>query len=367
MRKRGNGEGTFYQLPSGKWRAQATIHGTRVGVVAKTHKEAQEQLRKLLSDADKGLLPPTEKPTLAVHIERWLTDVAQPSVRSRTTRGYRDIARLHILPTLGALRLTQLQPSHVQALYSKLTAAGLSAKSVRNVHAVLRRALNQAVEWHLVPRNVALLAHPPRAPRHEVVALSADDARRLLHSVRGDRWAALLAVALATGMRQSELLGLKWSDVHVASGTIRVQRQLGRDGLYAEPKTAKGRRTIDLPASCVAILKDHKRQQNEERLLVGPDWQYSDLVFCTHAGRPLSQRNVHRAFKRLLDRHGIPDVPFHALRHTHATLLLAQGTHPKVVQERLGHATIAMTLDIYSAYVPSMGRSAADQLDALLA
>lgn len=213
--KRGNGEGSIHQLPSGKWRAQATLDGRRVGVVAKTHKEAQEQLRKLLSDADKGLMPPAERLTLAAHIERWLDDVVKPSVRARTTKGYRDIARLHIVPTLGRMKLAQIQPNHVQQLYSQLTAASLSAKSVRNVHAVLRHALNQAVDWNLTPRNVAGLAHPPRVERQEVIALTAEEVRALLTSVRGDRWGALIATALATGMRQGELLGLKWADVNL--------------------------------------------------------------------------------------------------------------------------------------------------------
>ncbi len=365
--KRGNGEGSIHQLPSGKWRAQATMNGRRVGVVAKTHKEAQEQLRKLLSDADRGLLPPAEKLTLAQHVERWLSDVVRDSVRGRTVKGYGDIARLHILPTLGRVKLTQLQPGHIQQLYGALIDKGLSPKSVRNVHAVLRRALGQAVDWHLVPRNVAALAHPPRVTREEVVALTPEEARQLLAAVRGDRWEALVALALASGMRQSELLGLKWGDVDLATGTLRVQRQLGRDGRFAEPKTKKARRTIDLPASCVTTLKEHRRAQTEERLLVGPNWQATDLVFCTHQGKPLGQRNVLRAFKLVLSRAGMRDVPFHALRHTCASLLLTRNVHPKVVQERLGHATVAMTLDIYSHLIPSMGRAAADQLDALLA
>jgi integrase len=148
---------------------------------------------------------------------------------------------------------------------------------------------------------------------------------------------------------------------------VRVQRQLGHDGIFAEPKTAKGRRTIDLPAPHMAILREHKRQQNEERLLVGPPWQHNDLVFCTHRGKPLAQRNVFRAFKLILGRVGLPAVSFHALRHTAATLLLLEGVHPKMVQERLGHSTIAMTMDTYSHLIPSMGRAAADKLDALFA
>ncbi len=218
-----------------------------------------------------------------------------------------------------------------------------------------------------MPRNVATLAHPPRVTREQVIALTPEEARQLLAQVRGDRWEALVALALASGMRQSELLGLKWGDVDLAAGTLRVQRQLGRDGRFAEPKTKKARRTIDLPASCVATLKEHRRAQTEERLHVGPDWEATGLVLCTHRGRPLSQRNVLRAFKPVLSRAGVRDVPFHALRHTCASLLLARNVHPKVVQERLGHATVAMTLDIYSHLIPSMGRAAADQLDALLA
>lgn len=227
-------------------------------------------------------------------------------------------------------------------------------------------ALSQAVDWHPVPRNVASLAHLPRVKCEEVVALTPEEVRQLLAHLRGNRWAVLVALVLASGMRQSKLLGLKWGDVDLTTGTLRVQRQLGRDGAFVEPKTKKARRTIDLPAFCVATFREHRRAQTEERLYVGPDWEATDPVFCTHQGRPLSQRNVLRAFKLLLTRAGVRDVPFHALRHTCASLLLMQNVHPKVVQERLGHATVAMTLDIYSHLIPSMGRAAADQLDALL-
>ncbi len=365
--KRGNGEGSISQLPSGKWRAQATINGRRVGTTAATHKAAQEQLRKLLSDADKGLLPPVEKLTLEAHIARWLADVVQHSVRASTARNYADLTRLYVVPTLGKVKLAQLQPGDVQRLYGTLLARGLAPKTVRNVHAALRRALQQAVDWNLTPRNVAALTHPPRVARQEVAALAPEEVRTLLAAVRGDRWEALIAVALATGMRFGELLGLRWSDVDLTRHTIRVQRQLQRDGTFAEPKTAKGRRTIDLPASCMVVVKEHKRQQNEERLLVGPAWQPGDLAFCTHEGKPLLQRNVFRAFKAILARAGLPPIPFHALRHTAATLLLVQGVHPKIVQERLGHSNIGMTLDTYSHLIPSMGRDAAAQLDALFA
>ncbi|HEY8601215.1 MAG TPA: tyrosine-type recombinase/integrase [Thermomicrobiales bacterium] len=365
--RRGNGEGSIYQRADGTWRAQALLNGKRHGVSAKTRREAQTKLRQLLGEAERGILPPAEKITLNDHIERWLETVVRHSVRPRTLKSYRDLTRLYILPTLGARKLVQLQPADVQRLYSVLLDRGLAPKTVRNVHAALRRSLKQAVDWNLTPRNVATLVEAPRIKREEVVALTAQQAQVLLTIARGGRWEALITIALTTGMRIGEVLGLRWGDVDLAIGSLRVQRQIGQDGVFSEPKTAKGRRTIDLPASSVVTLKEHRRQQTEARLLAGPAWHHDDLLFCTHAGKPLSQRNVLRAFKTLLTQGDLPDVPFHALRHTHATLLLSQGIHPKVVQERLGHATIAMTLDIYSAYVPSMGRDAADKLDALLA
>ena len=365
--RRGNGEGSIYQLPDGRWRAQATINRKRTGVYGKTRREVQLKLRHLLGDAERGVIPPTEKVTLGQHLGRWLDEVVRHSVRPNTLRSYRHLTRLYILPELGATPLPRLQAADVQRLYGRLLDRGLAPKTVRNVHACLRRALQQAVEWNLTARNVATLAVAPRVGREEVVALTPDQVRQLQVTAREGRWAPLIAVALATGLRMGEVLGLRWGDVDLADSTIRVQRQYGQDRTFSEPKSAKGRRTIDLPASCLAIIREHRRQQAEERVFVGVDWQDQDLVFCTHQGRPLSQRNVLRAFKVLLARAGLPDMPFHALRHTHATLLLAQGIHPKVVQERLGHATIAMTLDIYSAYVPSMGRDAADKLDTLLA
>jgi len=367
MAKRANGEGSITKMANGRYRVRVTIEGKRHSVYTASHREAQATLRQLLGDADRGLLPPAERITLGQHIERWLEDVARHSVRPRTLKNYRDLTRLYVLPTLGHVKLQQLQPAHVQRLYGALLDRGLAPKTVRNVHAALRRALKQAVDWNLAPRNVATLVEAPRIRREEVVALTHEEARRLQDVARGGRWEALIVLALASGMRIGELLGAKWGDVDLTDGKVRVQRQLGQDGTFSEPKTAKARRTIDLPGSSIATLKEHRRQQTEARLLLGPEWEHHDLLFCTHQGRPLSQRNVLRAFKLLLQRGELPDVPFHALRHTNATLLLLKGEHPKVVQERLGHATVAMTLDIYSAYVPSMGRAAADKLDELLA
>ncbi len=203
--RRGNGEGTVYQLPDGRWRAQATINGRRVGVYSKTRKEAQTKLRQMLGDADKGLLPPAEKVTVVQHIERWLESEVKHTRKFRTYDSYSDSARLYIVPALGRLKLTHLQPGHVQQLYGDLLDRGLSARTVGIVHSTLHCALEQAVAWNLVPRNVAGLVKAPRVKRQEVQALNAEQARQLQEAAKPTRWNALIAVALATGMRQGEL------------------------------------------------------------------------------------------------------------------------------------------------------------------
>lgn len=367
MAKKANGEGSISQLPSGRWRVRVMVAGVRYSANTDTRKEAQQKYREFLGHTDRGLVPPTQKVTLLQHIERWLSDEVQHTRKPRTFESYRDCSRLYILPTLGALKLAQLQPAHVQRLCSTLLEEGLSPKTVRIAHGVLHCALAQAVSWNLISRNVASLAKAPRVKRKEIEALDEVQARLLLSGAKGTRWEALMAVALVTGMRQGELLGLQWPDIDLDRGVVRVQRQLGRDGILAELKNDRHRRSIDVPPHTVAALREHKRRQTEERLLLGPEYTYQELVFCTHRGKPFAHRNVSREYKRLLERLGLPDVSFHALRHTNATLLLLQGVHPKLVQERLGHSTISMTLDIYSHVLPRLGREAADKLEALLA
>ena len=208
MSKRANGEGSITKMANGRYRVRVTIAGKRHSVYTASHREAQATLRQLLGDADRGLLPPAEKLTLAEHIERWLEDVARHSVRPRTLKNYRDLTRLYVLPTLGHVKLMQLQPGHVQQLYGALIDRGLAPKTVRNVHAVLRRALKQAVDWNLTPRNVATLVEAPRVRREEVVVLAPQESRRLQAAARGGRWEALIRLALASGMRICEVLVL---------------------------------------------------------------------------------------------------------------------------------------------------------------
>jgi len=271
-----------------------------------------------------------------------------------------------VLPALGHLKLAALQPAHLQELYSNLLPDGLSPKTVCNVHGVIHRALEQAASWNLVPRNVARLVSPPRAQRKEIEILGPSQVHDLIAVSKGTRLEVLIAMALATGLRQGELLALRWKDVDMDSGVLQVRRQLGRDKQYAKPKTAKGRRSVGLPPSTVVALSEHKVRQAQEQQLMGPEWEFNELVFATHSGRCLGHRNVLRDYKKLLAKAGLPDVSFHALRHTSATLLLLQAAHPKVVSERLGHSRVGVTLDVYSHVMPSMDRDVAIRLDAML-
>lgn len=272
--------------------------------------------------------------------------------------------RLHLGPGLGHLRLAALQPQHVQAFLNAKLAGGLSPRTVRYLHAILRRALGQAEKWGLVVRNVARLVDPPKVRRPEVRPLTLEEARTFLTAVQGHRLEALFTVALALGRRQGEVLGLRWEDVDLERGTLSVRYQLQRvaGGLVVvAPKSERSRRTIELPRPVVEALRRHRLRQLEERLRAGEAWRDSGLVFTSTIGMPLEPRNLIREYHALLDRAGLPRRPFHHLRHT-AALLLAQGSDIRVVQQVLGHSQIALTADLYApCHVrPAQGRGRED-------
>lgn len=246
----------------------------------------------------------------------------------------------------------------------------LSPRTVQYIYAVLRRALGQALKWNLVARNVATLVDPPRVRRPEVQPLSPEEARQLLTKVEGDRLAALYSVALALGLRQGEALGLRWRDVDLEAGTLAIRNALQRvDGKlqFVDPKTSKSRRTVALPEVAVAALRTHRVRQYQERLVAGTRWHDTGLVFTTSIGSGLDGRNVTRQFQKLLKDLGLPRQRFHDLRHTCASLLLAQGVHPRVVMDILGHSQIKLTMDTYSHVIPQLQRDAAGRINEILA
>ena len=342
-----------------------TIRGTK--------KDADKYLSKTLTAMSTGTY--IEASTLSVddYLDRWLQNAAKGRVRERTFDDYSDLLKRYVRPALGKIRLCDLRPLDIQNLYTSMQDSGLSARTVRYTHAVLNSALKQAVKWLMLSQNPAALVELPKLTRKEMAALSVDEAARFLAAASADRFALLFALALSTGMRPEEFLGLQWKDIDLERGIATVQRALvWRDKKqgwqFTEPKTAKSRRSIPLPASIVRSLTSHKARQGEQRLKAGKKYENHDLVFATRKGAPLMRRNIVRChFRPILEKAGLPaSIRLYDLRHTCATLLLAANEHPKVVSERLGHSNITLTLDTYSHVLPSMQQGASEKLERML-
>lgn len=372
MAKRGNGEGSIYKRKRDGLYVAAVVdaEGQRRVFYGKTRVQAGDRLAEAQADLAKGLPLPSARLTVEQYLDRWL-EGARSTVRPNTYAGYESTLRLHVKPEIGRRTLARLGPQDLQALYQKLLTKGLSPRSVQLAHAILHRALRQAERWGLVARNPARLVDVPRPTPPPIQPLAPDEIHRLLEAAQGDRYEALYVIAVTTGLRSGELLGLRWADIDLAVAELHVTQQAQRTSegwAFTEPKTGKGRRTVTLPAIAVEALKAHRIRQNEERLARGPAWEDLDLAFANELGRPVERQNLQRrSFAPLLERAGLRHIRFHDLRHSAATLLLAQGVHPKVVQERLGHAMISITLDTYSHVLPSMQADAAAKLDRFFA
>lgn len=371
--RRGHGEGSIFQRSDGFWVGRVElgrVNGKRQRktVYGKTRREVSEKLKPALHAQQRGL-PLTSEKRLGAYLEEWLA-AKRPELRARTALRYEQYVRIHAVPFVGHIRLSQLSPQDLRTLYAERLEAGLSPASVGHLHAVLHTALHEGEREGVVARNVAALVTPPRVPHREMQALTPEQAKTLLAAVQSDRHAALYELAIATGARQGELLALRWADVDVEAGVVRIQRTLVRsaDGLtFEEPKTSSSRRQVEIDQYAVEALRTQRRRQAEERLKAGPTWQDNGLVFANAHGGPIDAGELLRSYHYpLLARAGLPRVRFHDLRHTAATLMLGQGEHPKVVAERLGHSTPTLTLSVYSHVTPTMQRAAATRLGALL-
>ena len=373
-KKNGNGEGGISRHKgSGLYMARYTVHTPtgpkRKTLYGKTRREVDEKLTKAKANRDDGLVFDADNLTVGRYLERWLTDSVRDTVKATTYESYERLIRLHLVPTLGRLKLKNLTTTHVRGLYREKLDNGLSPTSVQRVHALLHKALKQAVHDGLVPRNITETVKAPRQSRKEISTLTREQARHFLNTAKGDRLAALYLLAIHTGLRQGELLGLKWNDVDLDRGTLQVRRILSaaKEGpTFTTPKSNKGR-SVRLTTQAVQALRDHRTRQAEEKLKHDGSWQDQSLVFTTLVGTPLNRHNVFsRSFKPLLRDAGLPAIPFHGLRHSFATLMLAGGEHPKVVQEMMGHSGIRVTMDFYSHVLPDMQREAVDRLGVML-
>jgi integrase len=339
-------------------------------VYGRTRREVQDKLTALRRAHDDGLPVGPEKQTLGAYLQQWVETSLRPTVPPKTYASYAQIIRLYIVPDLGHIPLAKIRPHELQAWMNKRSASGLSPRTVGYAYAALSQALGQAQKWGMVPRNVATLVSPPRRPRREAKFLTPEQARVFLESIRGDRLEGLYTVSMLLGLRPGEALGLLWSAIDLEAGTLAVRVSLQRiEGKLQldELKTVRSRRTIPLPAVALAALRAHRTRQLEERLAAGELWEEHGLVFTNPRGRPLLEDNVAEHFHQALARAGLPDMRYYDLRHTCASLLLAQGMHMRVVMEILGHSQIAMTMNTYSHVTAQLERDAANQMDALFA
>jgi integrase len=379
MGKNANGEGSIYPHKRngkkvgyrGSYWVQTAKGPKRRYVTGKTREDVHDKLVEALGNRAQGLVFDAGALTVGDYLERWLKDSVQGTVRISTYEVYGYMVHPHIVPGLGRIKLKDLNPAHVRAFYRDRLDAGLSPATVHKMHVVLHKALDGAVSDGLIPRNAAKGVKVPQATTHQdIQPLTSDQALALFEAARGDRLEALYVLAVATGLRQGELLALKWDDVEFEDAVLRVRRTLTRSGGKVDmgpPKTPNSRRSVGLTSRAVGALRAHLTRQLAEMEEMGSLYRPGGLVFANEVGGIINPSNLrNRHFARLLNRAGLPKIRFHDLRHTCATLLLSRNVNPKIVSEMLGHSSISVTLDTYSHVLPTMRENAVRALEEAL-
>ena len=368
--RRGFGDGSIYPRSDGRWVSYLRLpDGRKKFFTGPTRDAVKDRLDEAKRQADFGHLVMGRDKPVAQYLERWLAEAVFHSVRPKTYENY-DLCVRRIVPYIGHIRLRTLTPEQIQYALAKLRDAGLASRTVRQVHMVLRRALKQAVLWRMLPINPSDAVRPPRSDRTEMKTLTEDEVRRLLATTVGMRDYGLWALLVTTGLRLGEALALRWSDVDLEERRISVkravQRQRGAGLVFVEPKSARSRRIVPIPPETVKLLEDQRRSNRQDRRKAGDQWDEQDLVFPNPAGHPRDTSYRSVSFHAALKRAGLPHVRLHDLRHTAATHLLTKRVHPKIVQDLLGHSTIAITLDTYSHVMPPLATEASGHMSSLL-
>jgi len=363
-----------YQRPDGRWTAQIDLgwvggRRRRKTVYANSERDVLAKRDQVRNQLVRGVNFTDVPRTVEDWMNEWLQTVKTGDGTSASTlERYDQVVRVHIIPTIGRIKLTSLTPRDVQLMVSQLRQTSAPA-SVIKIHGVLRNALGDAERMDLIPRNVARAVRSATLNRTERRALTPTEAAKLLAQLEGDRLEGVFVLALATGLRRGEVLGLRWQDTDIDAKSLYVRQTLQRVGgelRFVPPKTHRSTRTVPLSKLAMSVLSAQRVRQAEDRLLVGPAWEDHGLVFATHLGTPLEPRNVNRRFATARSTAGLPWVRLHDLRHAFATFLLDQGEELRTVMDLLGHSTIRLTADTYGHVLPSRARSAVDAIDRVL-
>lgn len=336
-------------------------------ITGKTQKEVAQKLKAATAAIDDGTYTAPSKMTVAQWLDIWTVEYLG-AVKPRTVDNYKGVVKSRIKPGLGAMKLDNLAPHTIQSYYNSLSKEGLAPKTVKNIHGILHKALQQAVSNGYIKANPADHCILPRAVRRELKPMDEDMITSFLKAIQGHQFEELFTVTLFTGMREGEALGLLWDCVDLDSRTITIDKQLqlirGSRGQYqmVPTKNSKGR-TLAIAPTVAATLKRVRLRQLENRLRYGECWDQSGFVFTDDLGRHLSASSVYKSFKKVVEQIGSPETRFHDLRHSYAVASIRSGNDIKTVQENLGHATAAFTLDVYGHVTEKMKRESADQLE----
>ncbi|PWB53160.1 MAG: hypothetical protein C3F13_10015 [Anaerolineales bacterium] len=365
-RRRFNHEGSLFQKPNNSWRAMVSVNGKRLSFTSKSRQAALEWLKKTTTQVATGMTYVSAKETLDEFLREWLS-INKTSVRHTTWSQYELTCRVHISPRIGHIKLANLDPAVLQKFYSEKMSMnyGKGIRTIRVIHSILHKSLDDALRLGLISRNPVDLVVPPRYTHGEMKIYDRKQVQSLLIAAKDDRNVALYFLTVTTGCRMSELLALKWDDLSWEGQTLHIQRQLARDrqnGYYLPLKTRAANRTIDLGKKSIKKLREHYQRQNLERFN-SQDWQENDLIFPSSIGTPLDQFNLYHQFKTLIERAGLPEIRFHDLRHTAASLMINDGLPIIVISRRLGHTKVSTTMDIYGHLLPDTQRELADRID----
>ena len=361
-KRRSRGEGSLYHLKSKDlWVSKITLpDGRRRVKYAKTQRAARDLHQTALNQLRQGLMARDDTITVAQFVGRYMEDVAKHTLRPKTIEVNSALIRLHIIPSIGKMKLSQLRPDHLQTLYAQKLDSGLSKRTVQFIHSIIHKVLNRAMMWGLVPRNVSSLVKAPKPSKRPPTIFTREESIAFLDAVKDHRFYPMYIVAIYCGLREGEILGIHREDVDLTHGVINVRNAVqslkGVGLVVTEVKNESSKRSVTIPETALQVLTAYLEGLHINK----------GLIFTTSTGKPYSPRNLVRHFKSILVENNLPDIRFYDLRHTSASLLLAAGVHPKIVQERFGHSSIVLTLDTYSHLIPGIQNVASEKMDDIL-